>query len=111
MLKKQNRINKKLFKVVFEEGKPFSSGHIFLKTKKTGGDNALFSFVAPLKVSKRAVVRNKLKRRGRYVAKKHLDLLKKGNATLVFFKKDSEKMKFADLEEEILKIFKKAKLI
>lgn len=111
MLPKIHRIDKKLFKEIFSSGRSFHSGVIFLKISRIQEENIRFAFVVPAKTEKKAVARNKLKRRARYIAAKLLPSFKKNIAVMVFFKKGSEKLNFAELEKEMTAIFKKAKIL
>ncbi len=111
MLPKKHRIDKKLFKEVLSKGKTYNSNHLFLKTLSLASKNPLFTFVVSKKTSKKAVARNKLKRRGRYIAKKNLDSFKKETANIIFFKPGSETLKFPELEEKILELFERAKIL
>lgn len=111
MLSKKHRIDKKLFGEILKKGKNYNSDLISLKIAPCAGSNPLFGFVVSKKTAKKAVARNKLKRRGRHIAKKHLASFKKGAANIIFFKKGSETLKFSDLEEKMLELFKKARLL
>lgn len=111
MLSKKHRINKSLFREILKKGKNYNSDLISLKTAPRAGGNPLFGFVVSKKTAKKAVARNKLKRRGRYVAKKHLASFKKGAVNIIFFKKGSETLKFSELEEKMLELFRRAKIL
>ncbi len=111
MLARKHRINKSLFKEILAKGKNYNSDLISLKTAPCAGSNPLFGFVVSKKTAKKAVTRNKLKRRGRYIVKKYLSSFKKGAANIIFFKKGSETLKFSELEEKMLELFKKAKIL
>lgn len=111
MLAKKHRINKKLFKQGFKKGKSLHSENISLKTAILPVKNAVFAFVVPLKTAKKAVARNKLRRRARHIVKKHLGFIKEGAVAIFFFKKGAEKMKFWELEQKMLELLKKARII
>ncbi len=108
MLSKKHRINKELFKEVFSGGRSFHFKFISLKIAKNKEKEMRFAFVAPVKTAKKAVDRNKLKRRTRYITAKHLSSFAGGASIIVFLKKGSEKLKFSELEKELLTAFKKA---
>lgn len=111
MLARKHRINKNLFREILKKGKNYNSDFFSLKTAPVAGNAPLFSFVVSKKTAKKAVARNKLKRRGRYIARKHLNFFTKGAANIIFFKKGSETLKFSDLEEKMIELFKKAELL
>jgi ribonuclease P protein component len=95
MLPKKNRANKKEFDLIFKNGKFVSSPNITLKYIKNienvGFSSFKIAFVVPKTVSKKAVDRNLLKRRGFNTLK---DILKnkplKIGAVFVFGKKSME---------------------
>ena len=68
MLPKKNRANKKEFDLIFKNGKFVSSPNLTLKYIKNienvGFLSYKFAFVVPKTVSKKAVERNSLKRKG-----------------------------------------------
>lgn len=111
MLAKKHRINKNLFKEILAKGKNYNSDLISLKTAPRAGNDLFFCFVVSKKTAKKAAARNKLKRRARYVAKKNFASFKKGAANIIFFKKGSETLKFSELEEKMVELFKKAKIL
>lgn len=111
MLPKKHRIAKKSFEDIFKRGKNYFSDYISLKVCPIPENRSIFTFVVSSKVAKKAVERNKLKRRSRYIVKKILDKAKKGRGVIVFFKKDSNKLNFYDLEREIIAILEKAKIL
>ncbi|NOY35507.1 MAG: ribonuclease P protein component [bacterium] len=111
MLPKKHRINKEMFKKVFPSGRSVHSGLISLKITKGEEENARFAFVVSAKTAKKAVDRNKLKRRARHIAAKLLPSFKRGVTVIFFFKKGSEKLDFKELEKEMANICKKAGIL
>lgn len=105
MLARKHRINKKLFEEILKKGKIFSSDYLYIKTLPISEKHSAFTFVVSSKVAKRAVERNKLKRRARHIVKKILPKIEKGLGVIIFFKKGVEKMTFSELEKEINDIF------
>lgn len=110
MLARKHRINKELFTEIIKAGKSFSSDNLSLKIRQIPTDCSAFTFVVSSKVAKKAVERNKLKRRARHIIRKMLAEIKKGLGIIIFFKPGSEKFNFQELEEAIKTIFKKAKI-
>ncbi len=111
MLSKKHRIDKRLFKKAFDKGTSFHSEIISLKIIPLPGKSMCFAFVVPAKAAKKAVDRNKIKRKARHIVKKNQQLFKKNFAAIFFFKKGSEKMKFLELEQRMLQLSKKAGII
>jgi ribonuclease P protein component len=105
MLPKKHRINKKIFEEILKKGKIFSSDCLYIKTLPISEKHSIFAFVVSSKVAKKAVERNKLKRRARHIIKKMLPKIEKGLGVIIFFKKGVEKMTFSELEKEINDIF------
>ena len=84
MLKKKSRVNTAMFKEVFAKGRSFHFGTFFLKTLFVEEGGPFFSFVVSKKVAKRAVARNKIKRRARSIVHKQLPFFKKKIAVVVY---------------------------
>jgi len=110
MLKKENRLKKKKdFDSIYKKGKTIAGKLVFLKILKNNLDINRFGFVVSKKISKKAVIRNKIKRRLREIIKK--EIIKKGfdiiiNTNLEILNKDYNKIRL-----EIRNLFKKAKLL
>lgn len=76
MFLKKNRLQKeKDFKIVFKQGRYLQSEFVKLNYLKNNLEHSRFGVIASLKVSKKAVVRNKLKRQYRELIKKYLLVL------------------------------------
>ena len=108
MLPKNNRANRKDLEEVFKKGSFLASPNLsfrFLKKKDT--PYSKISFISPKTVSKSAVKRNSLRRRGYRILQKNQDLFKKGIFGAFVFGKKSLKITTQDLENEINNIVKK----
>ena len=110
MLARKHRINKELFTEIIKAGKSVSSDNLSLKIRPIPADCSAFAFVVSSKVAKKAVDRNKLKRRARHIISKMLPEIKKGLGIIIFFKKGNEKLNFQEIEKETRAIFQKAKI-
>lgn len=108
MLKKINRIGqKKEFLEVKNKGKMFNSplfGAIFLIGET---EEVKFGFVISKKISKRAVDRNKIKRRMSEVLRKRLSDFKPGTRIIFLAKKNLLGIKTGEIEGEIDKLISK----
>ncbi|MBU3925579.1 ribonuclease P protein component [Patescibacteria group bacterium] len=111
MLSRKHRINKSLFKEILKNGKNYNSDFFSLKIIHNFKNGPCFAFVVSKKTAKKAVARNKLKRRARYIVKKYLNSFKKNTANIIFFKKGSETMEFSELEKNMLELFKKTRIL
>lgn len=105
MLAKKHRINKKLFEEVSKKGKSFSSPYLSVKIAPNEENQSRFAFVVGSGVAKHAVGRNKIKRRARNIIQKIIPKIKGKINAIMFFKKGSEKLTFAELEKQINDIF------
>ena len=111
MLPQKNRIEKKLFPEFIRRAKTFSSDNVYLKVSRDCQKNKAFAFIASLKVSKKAVERNKLKRRARAITYPLLKDVPNGTCAAVFFKPAIMGKKYAEIKNEIINLYKKAKII
>jgi len=110
MLSKINRLKKdKDFETAFKQGKGFKQGFLYLKIRKNNLDASRFGFVISKKFSKKAVIRNKTKRRLSEIIKKRLPEIKKGMDAIIVVMPGAEN-EFHKLEDTLDKLFKKAKL-
>ena len=111
MLSKKNRIDKKLFPEFIRKAKTFSSDNMYLKVVYNCRKDKAFAFVASLKVSKKAVERNRLKRRARAITHPLLKNVPAGTCAAVFFKPAIMGKKYGEIKDELLGLYKKAKII
>jgi len=112
MLPLKNRLKKKKdFDEVFKKGKGIEGFFLFLKIKNNDLKESRFGFVVSQKVSKKAVVRNKIKRRLREVVASKKNFIKQGLDVVVLAKKGAERKNFLETAEELLSLLKKIKAI
>ncbi len=111
MLPNKNRLKKtKDFENVFKKGNGFKENFLVCKVSPNGLNISRFGFVISQKVSKKANVRNKLKRRLRELVKSRLINIKRGIDGILICQPGSEKLDFDKIEEVIDRLFKKAKI-
>ena len=112
MLSKINRLKKqKDIERVFKQGEGIREDFLFLKFVKNNLMTSRFAFIVSLKVSKKAILRNKIKRRLRELVKSRLSKIKKGYDIVLTAVPGLETKDLRGTEEIINKLFKKAKLI
>lgn len=111
MLSKKNRINKKLFPLLIKKAKNFFSDNMQMKIICDSSNNKAFAFVVSLKVSKSAVERNKIKRMARFITSSILGNITDGVLVAVFFKPTIKGKKYAEIKNEMITLYKKAKII
>ena len=109
MLPKENRLKKKRdFEEVFKKGKTFRESFLFLRVKENNLKQNRFGFIVSSKISKKAVVRNKIKRRLREITKEYLPRVKTGVDVVLITKPGIETKGFPEIKEILIKLFEKA---
>lgn len=112
MLPKLHRLRKDTdIKRVFRIGKGHKEDFLFLKLVKNDLKASRFAFIAGQKVSKKAVIRNKIKRRLREAVGSKMPNIKKGFDVVATAQKGLETRSFEELSAATEKILKKAGLI
>ncbi len=112
MLSKTNRLRgKKDFEEVFKTGDTYRSAFLTLRVLKNSSGPVRFGFVVSTKVSKSAVVRNKIKRRLSESVRSLLLKKKTGADVAVIALPSAEKKGFSEINEAVESLFKKARLI
>ncbi len=111
MLPKANRLKKnKDFERVFRVGEGYKEDFLFLKIRENNLETSRFGFVVSKKFSKKALIRNRIKRQLREIVKLKLSKIKKGIDGVILVRPGLRDKDFWELEEVINKLFKKAKL-
>lgn len=109
MLPKDNRLkNKKDFERIFKLGKSYKEDFLYLKLIKNNLKNSRFGFIVSSKVSKKAVIRNQIRRRLRELVRIMLPEIKKKIDAVIIIKPNLKIIDFWELEKKIKKLFKKA---
>jgi len=112
MLAKINRLKKrKDFESILKHGKGFKEDFLVLKMIRNNLKQTRFGFIVGVKVSKKASLRNKIKRRLKGLVRIKLEKIKKGFDVILIAKEGLENKDFWDIEEVISKLFSKAKII
>lgn len=118
MLNKKLMIPKGLFQESFKKSKTLSSDHILLRFHGPARFNddklvfpSKFSMVVPKIVSKKAVIRNLIKRRGYSAIRANLKNIKNSYICIFSFKKGSDTATFSQIKEEIAYLLKKSGII
>ena len=110
MLSKTRRIPRQYFPEILTKGRRYNSPSLLLYCLPTAGESR-FSFSVSKKVCKKAVDRNKHRRRGYAAVQKHLDSIKSGFFCFLSFKKGSGGISFAALEKEITDLLKASSVV
>jgi ribonuclease P protein component len=112
MLVRKNRLRKKKdFEEVLKKGKAFKQDFLVLKVLKSKLKQTRFGFIVSQKVSKKAVLRNKVKRRFRAITRGKEKELKKGLDIVIIALSSTEKKDFWEIKKVIEELFKRAKIL
>lgn len=112
MLKKENRLTEKNeFNNVFKRSKTSSGRFVFLKALENGLSVNRFGFIVSSKISKRAVIRNKIKRRLREIIHKNIIDMKKGFDVVILVRPNIVDCDFGEIKEDVEKLLKKIKIL
>ena len=111
MLAKENRINlNKEFDRVFKTGQSFYAKVIGVKTVPTDLKYTRFGILVGLKVSKKAVIRNKVRRQIRAIISQELPNLKPGKDVVIIVLPLILEKNFEEIEKTLISGFKKLDL-
>ncbi len=114
MLSKINRLQKeKDIERVFKKGRGFKEDFLIIKTLKNDSNKIRFGFVISQKVSKKASIRNKIKRRLSELVRSKLKskALVNHSDNLLIAAPGLEIKDFWEIEETMNKLFQKAGII
>ena len=111
MLKKKNRVNKHLFTDIIQKGVVYYSQNLSLRFIKTQNQKPRFSVYVPKKELKSAVKRNLLRRRAQAVLRKILTKVDQKINCVILLKKGALDLPFLKLEDEIIFLLKKARIL
>lgn len=112
MLAQQNRLKKKKdFERVFRKGKKTREDVLFFQWAPNNLKTSRFGFIVSKKISKKATVRNKIKRQLRELVRKKIGSLEKGIDVVFIARIGLEKKDFWETEKIVNRILSKAKLI
>jgi len=107
MLNKENRLTKKKdFENVFKTGKGIEQSSLYLKYKRNNLKQTRFGIVIGKNYSKKAVERNKIKRRIREIIHSKIAEIKQGLDIIIVVLPGAENS-FEKLEKEISRLLEK----
>jgi len=112
MLPTKNRLKKKKdFEKILKEGRSVKWDGLALKYYSNSFKESRFGIIVSKRVSKRAVVRNKIKRRIREILRRELKKIKKGQDIILFVFPELKNKEFLEIQEMVIKLLKKGKLL
>jgi len=111
MLPKSNRLQKKKdIGQVFKKGRALKEDFLVLKTLQNNLDKTRFAFIVSLKVSKKAVLRNKLRRKLSELVRLNMERIKTGSDNLLIAMPGLASKDFWEIKEGLDKLLLRAKL-
>ena len=111
MLLKNNRLRKKKdIEQVFKRGRALKEDFLVLKTLQNNLDKARFGFIVSLKVSKKATLRNKIRRKLSELVRLDMERIKPGSDNLLIAIPGLAAKDFWEMKEGLDKLFSRAKL-
>lgn len=111
MLVKEHRLKrKKDFERVFKKGKLLAKDFLILRVVKNNLGTTRVGLVVSQKVSKKAVLRNKVKRKIREAVRNNMKKINLGYDLIFFTKKGIEKKSFPEIKKMVEDLFVRAKL-
>lgn len=109
MLPKENRLKKRNdFKKIHQQGKSILKGKLILRFLPAEGRN-LIGIIVSKKVSKKAVVRNKIKRRIRSILRDNIEKIPKGYNIIFIALSGIDKMDFSQIKSNTIFLLEKIK--
>jgi len=112
MLPEINRLKKKKdFDLVHNKGRFYGGSFLAVKTAKNGLDATRVGFLVGLKISKKAVVRNKIKRRLRASIRKMIFEFKPGYDVVVMVRPQIVDKNYQEIDEALVIVLKKAGIL
>jgi len=112
MLAKEFRIKfKKDFDNILKSRNKFFSNNFSLKFSENHQDISKFSIVVSAKISKKAVIRNQLRRRIFEILRLKTPSIKPGYSVMIFPKAGALLLDYQTLEQEIFYILNKSRLL
>lgn len=111
-LPKKNRLKEKNdFREVFRRGKTVNDSFMLFKFVPNQLQESRFAFIVSRKVSKKAVIRNQLKRRLSELVGAEIPRLKRPVDGIFIVRAQATKESFEKLKDGVIRIFGEAKLI
>jgi ribonuclease P protein component len=112
MLKKINRLKrKKDFEEIFQNGKALRNSFLVLKLKKNTVKDSRFAFVVSQKVSKKAVERNKIRRRMSEIIKVEVKNIKTGTDFVFIVTPAAKGKDFSQFKDAVIGLLIKSKCL
>ena len=111
MLLRKNRLPTNMFEDTFKKGHVFKNDIFLLKCVKLENNEQRFGITVSKKISKKAVIRNRLKRQIREIIKTELKNIQTGVHCTIVTQPTIIKLSYKEIEKKLLQVFKHAKII
>lgn len=112
MIAKEFRISKKKdFDIILKSKSKFYSNNFVLRFSKNELSKSRFCVVISKKISKKAVIRNKIRRRIYEIIRLNYDKIKPGFDFMILPKLSVLKLDYCDIERDLNYVFKKANIL
>jgi len=108
--RKNHLRDKKEFEKIYKQGKTIIGDFLFLKIIKNNLNTNHFGWVVSLKVSKKAVARNRIRRRLKEISRENSKDIKPGFNILIIAKPNIVDKEFQEIKKELEELFQKAKI-
>jgi len=99
------------FKKVFKQGKNYQQEFIKIRVLKNNSAYSRFGLIIGLKISKKAVERNRIKRRLEEIVRLKLKQIKPGFDIVVLVNPEIIERNYQEIEKTLISLLKKAKLV
>ena len=102
MITRENYLrSKKDFNNVFKKGKTIAGKLVFLKITKNNLDINRFAFIISSKISKKAVIRNKIRRRLREIIRNDFNNIKTGFDIIIIVKPEIVGKNYQEIKNDL----------
>ncbi|HNV97396.1 MAG TPA: ribonuclease P protein component [bacterium] len=112
MIAREFRISrKKDFDIILKSKLKFYSNNFVLRFSKNELSKSRFCVVVSKKISKKAVIRNKIRRRVYEIIRLNYNKIKPGFDFMILVKLSVLELEYKDIERDLLYVFKKANIL
>lgn len=109
--RKYRLVGQRRFKLIAERGGAFFLKEMGLKCLKNNLVNSRFAFIISIQVDKKAVVRNKIKRRLRQIIYQEIKKIKPGFDVLILTRPAIKNLTFEELRERLGQLLRRSTLL
>ena len=111
LLKKYLLSKKKDFERIFKEGKYYRQDFAYFKIAKNNLEISRFGFVVSLKISKKAVMRNKIRRRLSEIIRLRIQQIKPGLDIVILTQPEIAGKSYLEIEQALIILLERARIL